>query len=389
MNNPYCKACNQHVAEAHEACPDCGDALRSLPSELRVGELFDGRYEIQSLIEEGGMGAVFLAHQVGLSRDVALKILKPQFSSDDALRRRFYSEGRLLAQLRHPNTIRVLEQSQTGSGLLYIVMELLRGETLRDVLVTQGPVPVDRLLHVGIQVCRSLEEAHGQGLVHRDLKPDHVFLEPHAGESDFVRVFDFGIARKVDEDESSRMTVPGTVFGTLPYMSPEQANAESVDGRADIYSLGIVFHEALTGDPIFQGQKPLACIMRKMVYEPTPIALRYPEVHVPPLLDDLIVRMMSIAPGARPGSISEVREVLELIQRQLTSGELAAVAATTGPGKGRAPTLSWVQPDSQTVSVSGPVEPVAFSTASRAATRRTRCVASCRPSTRQARARSW
>jgi tetratricopeptide (TPR) repeat protein/tRNA A-37 threonylcarbamoyl transferase component Bud32 len=363
MNNLYCKACNQHVAEVFQACPECGDALRSLPSELRVGELFDGRYEILSLIEEGGMGAVFLAHQVGLSRDVALKILKPQFSGDDALRRRFYTEGRVLAQLRHPNTIRVLEQSQTESGLLYIVMELLRGETMRDVLTTSGPLPVDRLLHVGIQVCRSLEEAHGQGLVHRDLKPDHVFLEPHAGESDFVRVFDFGIARKVDEDEASRMTVPGTVFGTLTYMSPEQANAEAVDGRADIYSLGIVFHEALTGDPIFQGQKQLACIMRKMVHEPTPIALRYPEVKVPPLLDDLIVRMMSIAPGARPGSVSEVREVLEAVQRQLVSGGHVVDASAPGQAKGRAPTLSWVQPDSETVSVgvTGAARALAFS----------------------------
>ena len=287
---------------------------------IRVGDVIPGDIRIESLLEEGGMGAVYRGRQQGLKRDVAVKVVRPSLTRDASIRRRFEEEGPLLAELEHPNTVRVLQQGHTASGALFLVMELLRGETLRERIVSEGQLPVERCLDIGVQVCASLAEAHGKGLVHRDMKPEHVFLQDHAGRPDFVRVFDFGIARRIEEDDEARMTAPGTIFGTTTYMSPEQANGDKVDARSDTYSLGIVLHEMLTGDPIFRSKSQLAVMIRKLTYEPVAIATRYPELFVPKELDELLSEMMAIRPRARPGSIDEVRERLVAIRAALVDG---------------------------------------------------------------------
>lgn len=310
MTRGYCRSCHQTQPPEVSLCPLCGATLVPFPAELDIGDVLPGDLRIVRLLDEGGMGAVFVGVQEGLKREVAVKVIRSALSRDPAVMRRFLDEGPLLAQLEHPNTVRVLQQGRTRDGQLFLVMELLRGRTLRDLLGVEPRLPVERMLRIGVQVCNSLEEAHAKGLVHRDLKPEHIFLQDHPGNPDFVRVFDFGIARSVDEETSERLTQPGMVFGTITYMSPEQSNGDDVDLRSDIYSLGVLFHEVLTGDPIFRSSNPLAVLMRKLTYEPTPIRVKQPELDIPAELDDLIARMLATRADGRPSSMGEVRDVL-------------------------------------------------------------------------------
>ena len=327
MTRGYCRTCHQTHAPEVSLCPACGATLVPFPADLDLGTVLPGDIRIVRLLDEGGMGAVFVGVQEGLRREVAVKVMRSELSRDPAITRRFLEEGPLLAQLEHPNTVRVLHQGRTAEGLLFLVMELLRGRTLRDLLVEQRCLTVDRMLRIALQVCNSLEEAHGKGLVHRDLKPEHVFLQDHPGNPDFVRVFDFGIARRGEDADVDRLTQPGMVFGTITYMSPEQANGDEVDQRADIYSLGVVFHEMLTGDPIFRSANPLAVLMRKLTYEPTPIRVKQPELEVPAELDDLIARMLASRSASRPASMGEVRDVLLRLMAEPTR-EVATIPRT-------------------------------------------------------------
>ena len=334
MTRAYCRTCHRTHAPEISLCPTCGAGLVPFPAELDIGAVLPGDIRIVRLLDEGGMGAVFVGVQEALKREVAVKVMRSELSRDPAITRRFLDEGPLLAQLEHPNTVRVLQQGRTPEGLLFLVMELLRGRTLRDLLAAERRLPVHRMLRIAVQICNSLEEAHGKGLVHRDLKPEHVFLQDHPGNPDFVRVFDFGIARRNEEIAEERLTQPGMVFGTITYMSPEQANGDEVDQRADIYSLGVVFHEMLTGDPIFRSANPLAVLMRKLTFEPTPIRVKQPELEVPPALDDLLGRMLASRSQGRPATMSEVRDVLlalidEPVREAVVASGLAPASAAS------------------------------------------------------------
>src|SRR6478735_5460100 len=201
-----------------------------------VGKVIDGRYEIQARIGEGGMGVVYKARQMSIDRIIALKMLNQQMANDPTWVQRFYNEAKACSRLQHPNTIRMFDFGQTSDGRLFMTMEFLDGISLRAALA-QGPLAPQRVVKILIQCCASLAEAHSIGIIHRDIKPDNVFLLNMAGSPDVAKLL-----------EGDRMkTQAGVVFGTPQYMSPEQGRGLQLDARSDLYALGILAYEMLTG----------------------------------------------------------------------------------------------------------------------------------------------
>jgi serine/threonine-protein kinase len=237
-----------------------------------VGEIVAGRYELEELLGSGGMSSVFKARDTLLERRVALKILHPHFTDDDQYVERFRREARAVASLSHPNIVTILDRGE-DEGRQFIVFELVEGRTLAEVLREEGRLPVRRALEIAIQVARGLAFAHEQGLVHRDVKPQNVILNGDGR----AKVTDFGIARSLDVQG---VTQSGAVLGTSNYIAPEQASGQPVDRTTDVYSLGVVLFELLTGEVPFPGESFVAVAMQH-VNEPPPSVLEVrPDVPV-------------------------------------------------------------------------------------------------------------
>ncbi len=279
----------------------------------------DGRYRITGVLGRGGMGSVYRAVQTGaVERDVAIKVLRIGFASDDTRQRRFEHEIRIISKLRHPNTVRLVDAGQLTDGPPFVVTELLEGEPL-DALIRKGPMDPRRVLLLASQICEALDEAHRLGIVHRDLKPGNVFIQRVAG-AELAKVLDFGLAL---DAAMTRLTLEGSTFGTPAYMSPEQCQGSSVGPLADVYSLGAILFECLCGEPIFSAEPntpPLAIMMAQLRTAPVPLAERKHGASVPAPLADLVMSMISKSPDARP-SLAEVRA---------ESARLVAVLDTRG-----------------------------------------------------------
>ncbi len=237
-----------------------------------IGRIFDSRYQITALVGRGGMGTVYKAVHVAMNQTVALKVLHREMSQDERQVQRFYQEARASSRLKHPNTIKVFDFGRSDEGHLYLAMEFLEGQTLTQLLRREGVLPVRRALNIVRQVAKALAEAHMNGLVHRDLKPDNIFITQIYGEEDFVKVLDFGIAKFLQgHPESEALTQAGLVCGTPLYLSPEQALGRTLDGRSDLYSLGVILYEMLAGNPPFRAETPVALVMRHIHDAPPPL----------------------------------------------------------------------------------------------------------------------
>ncbi|MBA2476030.1 MAG: serine/threonine protein kinase [Actinobacteria bacterium] len=268
---------------------------------MKVGEVIAGRYELEELVGTGGMSRVYRAHDRLLERDVALKILHDQHGSDEETVERFRREARAVAQLSHPNIVTVIDRGEEG-GRQFIVFEYVPGEDLKTLVQRGGPLPVRRGLQLVLQIARALAFAHGHGLVHRDVKPQNVIVT----EGGTAKVTDFGIARSRAVES---MTQTGTLMGTSAYVSPEQATGSPVDERTDVYSLGVVLYELLTGELPFEGDSFLAVAMRH-VAEPAPSVLeRRPQV--PARVATLVEQCLEKEPGKRFSSMDELIAGLE------------------------------------------------------------------------------
>src|SRR3954470_24336004 len=248
-----------------------------------VGQVLDGRFKVVEPIGTGGMGKVYRAVQQPLNRAVALKVLDYNYGAgrDEAFRQRFLVEAALTAKLSHPNTITVIDYGCTPSGIFYIAMEYLDGRTLDQVVADDGPLPWRRALHIGQQVARSLREAHNLGVVHRDLKPGNVMLLHADDDTDQVKVLDFGLVKSFvvgQELEGRAITQQGMLMGSPPYMAPEQGAKNHADPRSDIYSLGTVLYEALSGAPPFIGKGAMEVILKH-------VSAPVPPMKVPPTLE--------------------------------------------------------------------------------------------------------
>lgn len=220
---------------------------------LKPGVLVGDRYHVEEVLGRGGFGDVYRAIHVGTREQVALKVLRPDLLAEAKAVERFTAEARHSAGLKSPNTVRVFDFGQTPDGALYLAMEFLDGESLESILQRVGPLPATRSVRLVAQVLKSLAEAHGKKIVHRDLKPENIFVGELAGEPDFVRVIDFGIAKFLAEGASSVVTQAGAILGTPHYMSPEQVRGDTLDSRADLYSVGVVLYRCLSGRHPFHG----------------------------------------------------------------------------------------------------------------------------------------
>jgi len=295
-------------------------------SDSLVGKVFAGRYRVDELIGQGGMGRVYRAVHLTMDKPVALKVLVPELAADPDSADRFEREAAASAKLRHPNTIQIFDYGTSEEGQLFLAMELLQGHTLGACIARDGPLSPSRAVHIAVQVLKSLKEAHAQGIIHRDLKPENIFLADYSGEPDFVKVLDFGIARFVESDRiKETLTRAGAMCGTPMYVAPEQGLGYRATSATDIYSLGIILHEMLVGIPPFMAEDAVTMIMMQVHMPPPPLP---EEVRgtLPDGLEELLVRMLDKAPGRRPAGAADVLRALTALEN-LSS--LAPVANST------------------------------------------------------------
>jgi serine/threonine-protein kinase len=292
------------------------DAGQTAPHLDRLtGAILDHRYRIDEKLAAGGFGSIYRATDLVMGREVALKVLHGDLAADAVVVERFRREAAALARLRDPHTITMYDVGQAVDGTRYIVMELLRGESLLETFLARRRLPWRRVARIARGVCSSLREAHALGIVHRDLKPANIYLENHALESDFVKVLDFGIAKMMRADEAPdqrALTLNGEMIGTYDYMPPEQLIGAPCTPRSDVFTLGVVIYEMIAGErPFGQAKGPATMLMAVLGTKPVPLARR---AQIPPALDRLVLRALARDPEDRMdvGAFDdEVERILE------------------------------------------------------------------------------
>jgi serine/threonine-protein kinase len=313
----------------HPRVTPAGEELEGTAPRLEswVGRVIDGRYRLEARLATGGMGEVYKATHVELGRTLALKVMRPELSGDASFVERFRREAMTASRLGHPHIVDIIDSGRSESGQFYFVMEFLEGEPL-SALLARGPVPLPVALEVVAQVAEALDVAHRAGVVHRDLKPDNVIVLQRGGKP-FVKLVDFGIAKSVLPAADQKQTTHGVILGTPQYMAPEQAAGVAVDARADVYALGLIVFELLTGKPPLTGETA-ALVMAAHINQKAPAL----PAEFPQGLRTLVAAMLAKRPGERPASMAAVREALAAVPRTgaasragLVKGVAAVVAA--------------------------------------------------------------
>jgi serine/threonine protein kinase len=300
-----------------------------------IGRVVNDRYRIVGIIARGGMGKVYRAEQQPLGRLVALKVLDPNYTgeNDPEFHRRFFLEASIASKLTHPNTVTIFDYGKTDDDIYYIAMELLEGRTLHRALRDEGPFSPERTSNIARQICRSLREAHALGVIHRDLKPANVYLVQHGDESDVVKVLDFGLVKNVDE-KSEEFTQTGLFMGSPKYMSPEQIRGDSVDARVDVYGLGVMMYEMLTGKVPFDRPNSVNILMAHIQEQVPPMSELNANVRIPPGLEQIVLKCMAKHTDARYPSMDAVLSALKLnsgmsttlsVEHRLDSGDTSLV----------------------------------------------------------------
>ncbi|HEY7188766.1 MAG TPA: serine/threonine-protein kinase, partial [Vicinamibacterales bacterium] len=305
---PVCSTCGTSYSSTVRICVRDGTPLVSGPKDHEyVGTLLDGKYRIDSFISAGGMGSVYRALHVMLDKPVAVKVIKNELVTSDEVVARFQREARAASTLNHPNIVSIYDLGQTPEGTLYIAMEFIDGPSLKQVIRRDGPLTPRQSIDILRQVASALSTSHRKQIVHRDLKSDNLMLMSD-GDRQIVKLVDFGIAKTFDE--STQLTAAGYMLGTPHYMSPEQAAGKPVDHRADLYSLGVILYETLTGLVPF-GETSLTSMLLKLATEvPPPPSARRPDARVPPALDAVAMRCLEKDPEQRFQSANEFAEAL-------------------------------------------------------------------------------
>jgi len=299
-----------------------------------IGRVVNDRFRVVSMIARGGMGKVYRAEQAPLGREVALKVLNPNYSgdTDPEFHKRFFLEASTCSKLTHPNTVTIFDYGRTDDDIYYIAMELLEGRTLHRALRDEGPMEPARAMHVARQICRSLREAHALGVIHRDLKPANVYLMKHGDESDFVKVLDFGLVKDLDATGED-LTQTGLFMGSPKYMSPEQIRGEKVDARADVYALGVILYEMLTGGVPFDRPNSVNILMAHVHEAPPPMSDA--DRVVPPALEQIVLKALAKAPEDRFPSmdamLAALKDLASDVGLSITHSTELGVSGEIGP----------------------------------------------------------
>jgi serine/threonine-protein kinase len=350
-----CPACEETYPGDFAVCPRDGSTLVEAGA-WSEGTLVRGKYRILTKLGQGGMGSVYKALHVAFNELRALKVMNPELVSDEQFVRRFKYEAVITRKLQHPNAVRVDDIDETEDGCPFIVMEYIEGQSLKKLMQQQGPLPVPRVCSVIKQVAAGLEAAHQLGMVHRDIKPDNIVLiESPQGE--VAKVLDFGIA-KIKEgraQDSGGLTLTGTgvIIGTPSYMSPEQARGkrgDELDGRSDLYSLGVVMYQMLSGELPFKADTTMDMLFAHLQKQPPPIQTIRPGLNIPDGLANVLACLLEKQPESRLPTARALIQEIEKVERELAAGaptrvkkpvvlagEEAAQAAPAAPGVGAVP----------------------------------------------------
>jgi serine/threonine protein kinase len=336
-----CSSCQTPYPDEFAFCPLDGAELDD-PAVYAVGATIRNKYRILAKVGKGGMGHVYKALHLHFNEVRALKVMDPALTAREDFVRRFLREAFVARRLQHPNAVRVDDVDQTDDGRYCIVMEYIDGRMLRDVLQREGPMPVNRACSIAKQVAAGLDAAHQLGIIHRDIKPENIALV-NGEQGDLVKVLDFGITklregRLKDEAGTMALTATGTVFaiGTPEYMSPEQVQQQDLDGRSDLYSLGLVFYEMLTGDLPFHAESQAEWFLAHVREAPRPLHEQAAGVRIPTGVADLVMSMLEKEPSRRPAAGAAVIQAIETCERE--NSLLAAIAPGAGRTAGEKPT---------------------------------------------------
>jgi len=349
--------------------------LHDVKRDEMIGRVV-GSWRVVKLLGEGGMGSVYMGEHPAIGSKVAIKMLHPRFDADERIVERFFNEAKAVNVIGHDNIVNILDFNVADRGRHYFVMEFLHGRPLQALVQPGVPLPLGRAGPILLQCCRALQAAHERGIVHRDFKPDNVFLVDRDGRTDFVKLVDFGIA-KLTDPTSAHLTQTGTVIGTPAYMSPEQASGEpSIDARSDVYSLGVTMFQMFTGKVPFADAGPsFGKILTAHLYQAPPLP-RTLNPEIPAGVEEIILRTLEKNPDDRYQSMSELHEALrgcmeELgISAELPLGEGQPSSARSTPGARRTnpaatPARGVTQPRTRTL----PAAPVRGGTEARTGTR--------------------
>ena len=316
-----CPKCGLELDASITVCPKDGTPVSTMPE---IGELFEDKYEFLERRAAGGMGVVYKAKQRALNRVVAIKLLQSGNPSATSVRR-FQQEAKALAALDHPNLVRVLELGVTSYGQLYTVMEYVDGKGLDEVLKESRP-SLKKTLNIFMQVCDALAYVHEFGIFHRDLKPSNIMLVDPFDECPKVKIVDFGIAKVLDSERTNTLTQTGEMFGSPLYMSPEQAKGGKIDHRTDLYSLGCVLYEVLTGVPPFSGTSIVEIIFQHVGEKHKSLATVSPGQKYPNALETIVTKLLEKDQADRYQSAAAVRDDLNrfgLSEQRLVSHQCA------------------------------------------------------------------
>ena len=307
----YCPKCKRDFPSSHVRCEECDEKLIALDEEKDLsGQKLDDRYRVVSKLGEGGMGIVYIAEQTMVGRKVALKVLRKDMVKDKSTISRFFTEAKAIASLGSSHTITLYDFGVTDDGLLYYTMELLSGHPLADMIKQQGAMDYRRAADILLQAADSLEEAHEAEILHRDLKPDNLFISEKRGK-DHVTILDFGIAKLMGESDLESVTRTGMICGTPAYLSPEQILGNPAVPASDLYSLGILFYEMLAGIPPFKSTTPMKLMMKHLNEKPQLISIRNPEMEVPASIDRFIQKALEKEAVDRFQTVAEFRVALQ------------------------------------------------------------------------------